>query len=121
MQRGAIALAAAGLLLGSAIAAARPAEQVANVAADTKFVRGVALGLFATDSDWDYGPLVTEIADRGATDVLIVVNAYQSNRFTSDIQAMPGRTPMIVPTRQPEKARRMLRGTRATENPWARD
>ena len=46
------------------------------------FVRGVALGLFATDPEWDYGPLVDEIRARGATDVLVVVNAYPpgSNR-----------------------------------------
>lgn len=57
------------------------------------FVRGVALGLFATDPDWDYGPLVKEIASRGATEVLVVVNGSQSNRFASDIRRVPGKSP----------------------------
>lgn len=60
---------------------------------DGSFVRGVALGLFATDPSWDYGPLVDEIRGRGATDVLVVVNAYQSDRFASDIALRPGRSP----------------------------
>jgi hypothetical protein len=59
----------------------------------TSVVRGVALGLFASDSEWDYGPMVDEIRARGATDVLVVVNAYQSDRFASDISTKPGRSP----------------------------
>lgn len=35
--------------------------------------KGVALGLFASDPAWDYGPLVDEIAATGATDVLVAV------------------------------------------------
>lgn len=93
MRPWATALLGVALLLGSAIAAARTTEKTPSPATETAFVRGVALGLFATDSDWDYGSLVSEIAERGATDVLIVVNAYQSNRFTSDIDALPGKTP----------------------------
>jgi hypothetical protein len=60
---------------------------------DESFVRGVALGLFATDPEWDYGPLVDEIRARRATDVLVVVNAYQSDRSASDIALRPGRSP----------------------------
>lgn len=56
-------------------------------------VRGVALGLFATDPEWDYGPMVDEIRARGATDVLVVVNAVQSDRFASDIALRAGRSP----------------------------
>jgi hypothetical protein len=37
--------------------------------------------------------LVEEIAARGATDVLVVVNAYQTDRFASDIESRPGRAP----------------------------
>lgn len=61
--------------------------------ADSAVVRGVSLGLFATDPEWDYGPLVREISARGATDVLVVVNAYQSHRLSSDIAPRPGFTP----------------------------
>ena len=57
------------------------------------FVRGVALGLFASDPDWDYGPLVREIRARGATDVLVVVNGYQSDRFAADVALDPVRSP----------------------------
>jgi hypothetical protein len=60
---------------------------------DESFVRGVALGLFATDPAWDYGALVDEIRARRATDVLVVVNAYQSDRSASDIALRPGRSP----------------------------
>ena len=88
-----LAAVASALLLGSAFAAPRSAVRSSNAGRDAEFVRGVALGLFATDSDWDYGSLVREIADRGATDVLVVVNAYQSNRFSSDIDTVPGKTP----------------------------
>ena len=81
------------LLLGSALAApSRPNLRSLDAHTET-FVRGVALGLFATDSEWDYGPLVDEIRTRGATDVLVVVNAYQSNRFASDIARLDGRSP----------------------------
>jgi hypothetical protein len=59
-------------------------------------VRGVALGLFASDPAWDYGPMVDEIRARGATDVLVVVNAVQSNRFASDIELRAGRSPNIA-------------------------
>ncbi len=35
--------------------------------------QGVALGLFASDPLYDYGPLVTEIAETGATELLVAV------------------------------------------------
>lgn len=87
-----LGLLASAALLGSALAAPRSAQPHARRTDGEAFVRGVALGLFATDPDWDYGPLVDEIAARGATDVLVVVNAYQSTRFASDIGARPGGT-----------------------------
>jgi hypothetical protein len=37
--------------------------------------------------------MVEEIRARGATDVLVVVNAYQSDRFASDIAVFQGRSP----------------------------
>lgn len=57
------------------------------------YVRGVGLGLFASDPQWDYGPMLEEIRARGASDVLIVVNAYQSDRFAHDIRPWPGHSP----------------------------
>ena len=95
MRAVALGVLASALLWGGAFAAPRidAPERPATAVDDDAFVRGVALGLFATDPSWDYGPLVREIASRGATDVLVVVNAYQSNRFASDIAGRAGRTP----------------------------
>jgi hypothetical protein len=80
---------------GVALAAPTGDDLPANAGRDDTFVRGVALGLFATDPSWDYGPLVDEIAERGATDVLVVVNTYQSNRFAIDIGARAERSPSV--------------------------
>ena len=79
--------------LGGALGAAHGTWHAPPPVDDDSFVRGVALGLFATDPEWEYGPLVEEIRARGATDVLVVVNAYQSNRFASDIAPRSGRSP----------------------------
>jgi hypothetical protein len=57
-----------------------PSDAVASGA-----VRGVALGLFASDPDWDYGPMLRELAARDATDVLIVVQLSQDDRFASEL------------------------------------
>jgi hypothetical protein len=92
MRRVLLAGLAAMLLLGGAVGA-RDAAGPAPLPEGRAFVRGVALGLFASDPEWDYGPLIDEIAGRGATDVLVVVNAHQSNRFASDIERRPGHTP----------------------------
>jgi len=86
------ALASAALLL-CALGVARGTSKPRDSVGEGSFVRGVALGLFASDPDWDYGPLIEEIRGRGATDVLMVVNAYQSDRFASDIAPRPGRSP----------------------------
>ena len=100
MRVAALVMLLCALLFGSAFAAPRSVEVPASSVSDDAFVRGVALGLFATDSDWDYGPLVREIAERGATDVLVVVNAYQSTRFASDIAGAAGRTPSEATVRR---------------------
>jgi hypothetical protein len=81
------------LVFGGTLAAPRSADPATGSADEVTFVRGVGLGLFATDPEWDYGALVDEIRARGATDVLVVVNAYQSDRFASDIAPRSGRTP----------------------------
>ena len=93
MRVGAPALVAFAAMLGSAFGSAGGSGPPTALHGDESFVRGVALGLFATDPEWDYGPLVDEIRARRATDVLVVVNAYQADRSASDIALRPGRSP----------------------------
>jgi Holliday junction resolvase-like predicted endonuclease len=93
MRVAALVMLVSAAALGGALGAAHGTWQATPPVDDEAFVRGVALGLFATDSEWDYGPLVDEIRARGATDVLVVVNAYQSNRFASDIAPRLGHSP----------------------------
>ena len=93
MRATAFAALVSAVLLGSALGVAHGTRKSRHPVDDRSFVRGVALGLFATDPDWDYEPLIEEIRARGATDVLVVVNAYQSDRFASDIALRPGRSP----------------------------
>ena len=47
--------------------------------------RGVALGLFAEDVSFSYGPLLAEIVAVGATHVALVVPLYQTDATTHDI------------------------------------
>jgi hypothetical protein len=93
MRWAALVVMASALVIGVALAAPRGAGPTMPPVTSDAFVRGVALGLFASDPEWDYGPLVDEIRARGATDVLVVVNAYQSDRFASDISPRSGHSP----------------------------
>jgi len=93
MRAAALVMLVSTVVLGGALGAARGTWHETPPAVERTFVRGVALGLFATDPEWNYGPLVDEIRARGATDVLVVVNAYQSDRFASNIAPRPGRSP----------------------------
>lgn len=54
---------------------------------------GVALGLFASDPAWDYGPMLTEIAAHGATDVMLSVPWVQDTLTSSDLGPRPGSSP----------------------------
>jgi hypothetical protein len=56
---------------------------------------GVGLGLFASDPSWDYGELVTEIAELGATDVLVVVPWYQWDIHATAIRPRYGHSPTL--------------------------
>ena len=47
--------------------------------------RGVALGLFAEDVSFSYGPLLAEIVAVGATHVALVVPLYQTDATSHDI------------------------------------
>lgn len=59
-----------GLCVGGCRERARPADGS---------VRGIALGLFASEPHYDYGVLLAEIAAEGATDVLLVVQWDQED------------------------------------------
>lgn len=85
-----------GIVLGAAWAEPKPLQARSAGPPTERFVRGVALGLFSGDPGWDYGALIDEIRARGATDVLVVVNAVQSDRFSSDIEMRRGHSPSEV-------------------------
>jgi hypothetical protein len=78
----------AALLLGLALAPAGPPPP-------GRAIRGAALGLFATDPAYDYRVMVGEIADRGATDLLVVVPLVQSGPSHHDLAWVPGTTPHL--------------------------
>ncbi|MBX3275882.1 MAG: hypothetical protein KF729_36830 [Sandaracinaceae bacterium] len=84
----------ATIALATALGAAGGAEdREPAVGSDGAAVRGVALGLFATDPEWDYGPMLRELRARGASDVLLVVQLSQRDRFSSDLVMRPGHAP----------------------------
>jgi len=51
--------------------------------------RGVALGLFAEDVSFSYGPLLAEIVALGATHVALVVPLYQTDGATISASSGP--------------------------------
>lgn len=55
--------------------------------------RGVALGLFATDPAWDYGPLLDEVKALGASHVLIAVVWTQRHMTSARVHRQPGTSP----------------------------
>lgn len=93
------------LLLGAACSdVPRPKDAV---------IRGIALGLFASAGGYDYETLLQEIADQGATDVLLVVEWDQTDVSSADLR--PARADVAKCLR---KARRL--GLRATVMPIVR-
>lgn len=70
------------MLFGACSPAARPADAS---------VRGIALGLFASEPGYDYGVLLREIAEQGATDLLLVVPWQQTDLGSDDLSAPPVR------------------------------
>lgn len=81
-----LALLAGGLALGAWMAKE-------PVAAAPKAVCGVALGLFASDPSWDYGPMLDEIAAHGATDALLSVPWVQDDVHAATLAPQPGQSP----------------------------
>lgn len=94
-----VLIAAATLLALSASTALAPAPSEGRI-------RGASLGLFAVDRDYDYGVMVREIASRGATDLLVVVEWTQAHRLSHD----PGPGARTASTRA---LRRTIRQARA--------
>jgi hypothetical protein len=85
----------------------------------TGFQRGVGLGLFATDAEYDYGHLLDEIVEHGATDVLIVVAHYQQSVSSHDIAPRPGFSPSRATVQRTLKQAK-ARGLRVTLLPIVR-
>ena len=82
---------------------------VASMArADVGVEKGVALGLFASDPRWDYGPLLDEVRDLGASHVLLAVVWTQKTMRSARIHRQHGTTPdddVIVRTLRQARAR----------------
>ncbi|HEX9105502.1 MAG TPA: hypothetical protein VF997_24995, partial [Polyangia bacterium] len=86
----------AGVLLVALVAiglAARPRRAAPR--APDGVQRGVALGLFATDPEWDYGGMLHEIRALGATDVEIVVQWVQPSLEAPAIAPRAGASPSL--------------------------
>ncbi|MCU1283237.1 MAG: hypothetical protein JWM53_6783 [bacterium] len=93
------------LALSIAVAAALAAWVVrphAVRARASNLQRGVGLGLFASDPEWDYGGMIDEIATLGATDVEIAVAWDQGALASTEIAPRPGLSP------SPETLRRTV-------------
>jgi glycosyl hydrolase family 113 len=72
-------------------APARPPERVQL---------GVALGLFASDPEWDYGGMIDEIAALGATDVAIDVVWDQGPLAATSVEPRDGVSPSLATLRR---------------------
>jgi hypothetical protein len=60
--------------------------------------RGVSLGLFAEDVSFDYGPLLKEIAELGASHVALVVPIYQEHGGSTRLGLHTRLSPSLVAT-----------------------
>jgi hypothetical protein len=54
--------------------------------------KGISLGLFSADETWDYGPLIDEIHDAGATHLSITWVVWQDDVAATEIKAVRGLT-----------------------------
>ena len=66
--------------------------------------RGVALGLFAEDVSFSYGPLLEEIAALGATHVALVVPLYQSDGASVRLRLHTRLSPSLAATAEAVRA-----------------
>jgi hypothetical protein len=76
------------------------ARRRAPAAVPGRMQRGVALGLFASDPDWDYGSMLDEIAALGATDVEIDVVWDQGPLSSTTLAPRDGLSPSIETLRR---------------------
>ncbi len=65
------------------------AALAASATAAPPLERGVGLGLFASDADYDYGPMLGEIADVGASHVVLVWVWWQRDPRATTIAPIP--------------------------------
>jgi hypothetical protein len=86
----AVWLVAAAVVL---VAACPSRSRTVDARRSTGFLRGVGLGLFATDPAYDYAPMLDEIVAHGATDVLVAVVWYQDDVRAHEIRRRPGFSP----------------------------
>jgi hypothetical protein len=68
--------------------------------------RGVSLGLFAEDVSFDYGPLLKEIADLGASHVALVVPLYQEHGGSTRLYLHTRLSPSLNATAEAIRAAR---------------
>jgi hypothetical protein len=68
--------------------------------------RGVALGLFAEDVSFDYGPLLAEIAALGATHVSLIVPLYQEHAASTSLRLHTRLSPSLAATAEAIRAAR---------------
>lgn len=73
-----------------------------------KGLRGVSLGLFASQPEYDYGTMLREIKLLGAKHVLISLSWYLKDKSSHRVAPLPGRTPSSMTLRRTlRQARRM--------------
>jgi hypothetical protein len=70
--------------------------------------RGVSLGLFAEDVSFDYGPLLKEIAELGATHVSLVVPVYQEHGGSTRLSLHTRLSPSLSATAEAIRAARRV-------------
>lgn len=71
-------------------------------------IRGIALGLFASDPTYNYETLLREVVAHGATDVMIAVSWYQKDIRGVEIAPWPGRSPSLATYRRTLRQARTL-------------
>jgi hypothetical protein len=82
----------------------RPSSPAAE--APERKQRGVSLGLFAEDVSFDYGPLLKEIAELGASHVALVVPLYQEHGGSTKLGLHTRLSPSLVATAETVRAAR---------------
>lgn len=79
----------------------------APLAHSSEFHRGVGLGLYSRDPEFDYGGMITEIAQHNARSVILFLQLYQDNIGSTEIE------PAFTPDRWPQVLGRAIDQSRA--------